>query len=74
MSLSPDDLDEWLDSWVEANLTVGDAPIEALADQCLIEAQAAGITQEALRRAVGGDLAAFLAEERDAIRESDTDF
>ncbi|GBQ61616.1 hypothetical protein AA103196_0085 [Ameyamaea chiangmaiensis NBRC 103196] len=69
--MTPDDIDEWLECWVEDHLAghanAGDPTIDALVARCIADAAHAGIGEAALRSACGGDLRAFLADEHDAI-------
>lgn len=67
-----EDAEEWLDVWVEQNLQA--RSFDDLADEvarCRSDAAAAGIADASLLSAAGGDLAAFLLEERSAIAEAD---
>jgi hypothetical protein len=59
------DVLDWLDNWVDENIeTPGsvDAPsqIGVVVARCRADAEAAGISTEALYEAVGGDLSAYI--------------
>ncbi|GAJ29936.1 hypothetical protein [Acidomonas methanolica] len=68
--MSTEDIEEWLDTWVEDHLAHGAHDLDAAVALCLKEAEAIGLSAEALIRAARGDLAAFLAEEGEAIRQA----
>ncbi|GAB6854971.1 hypothetical protein [Asaia astilbis] len=67
--MTSEDVDEWLDSWVEAHYQNWDTP-ENAAKACLAEAASAGISERDLNAAASGDLAAYLQEEAAAIAEA----
>jgi len=76
--VSPEDIDEWLDSWIEAHLAHDsdaghDGDMDAFAALCRRDAALAGISERGLMAASGGDLAAYLAEEAEAL-EGPPDF
>jgi len=70
--MTGEDLDEWLDSWVEEHYQSWDAPDQA-AQACLSAAMKAGIAERDLNAATGGDLAAYLEEEAAAIAEASSE-
>lgn len=64
-----EDIDEWLDSWIEANHAGWGTPEDAAA-RCLADAAQAGISERELTAASGGDLVPYLQEEGAAIAEA----
>jgi len=67
--MTGEDIDEWLDSWVENHHLSWGTPRQA-AQSCLAEAARAGISERDLNAATGGDLVAYLEEEAAAIAEA----
>ncbi|GBQ12978.1 hypothetical protein [Swaminathania salitolerans] len=64
-----EDIEEWLDSWVETHYAALTDRDEA-ARLCLDAASRDDIPERGLLAAAGGDLAAYLEEEAEAIRQS----
>ena len=74
--MSPDDVVQWLEDWVDENLqTVGYHEDRDLmsseSSRCRADAAAAGIHEADLLAAAGGDLAAFLLAEQNAITDAE---
>ncbi|GBQ85064.1 hypothetical protein [Asaia krungthepensis] len=67
--MTSEDVDEWLDSWVEANHTQWGTPDQAV-QACVAAAGLEGITERDLNTASGGDLRTYLQEEGEAIAEA----
>ncbi|WP_336946620.1 hypothetical protein [Asaia sp. HN010] len=67
--MTSEDIDEWLDSWVEAHYSSWGTPDQA-AQACVAAANEAGIAERDLNAATGGDLAAYLEEEAAAIADA----
>ncbi|GBR03394.1 hypothetical protein HW511_08225 [Asaia siamensis] len=67
--MTSEDIDEWLDSWVETHHQHWGTPEQA-AQACVAAAGEAGISERDLNSATGGDLAAYLEEEAAAIAEA----
>jgi len=67
--MTSEDIDEWLDSWIEAHHVQWGTPEEA-AKACLLAATLDGISERDLSAAAGGDLVGFLREEGEAIAGS----
>ncbi|AQS87566.1 hypothetical protein AA101099_2804 [Neoasaia chiangmaiensis NBRC 101099] len=65
--MTAEDVEEWLDNWIENELVAPGVDIPGAVQACRTAAQAAGISDAALTRAAGGDLHAHLAEEHAAI-------
>ena len=70
------DISGWLKDWVDENIrTPGsvDAPSQIGLDvaSCRADAEAAGISTEALYEAVGGDLSAYLLARQNALTDAE---
>ena len=66
------DVDQWLEGWVENNLSqLGTGQIATAAagqaDRCVADAAAAGIASNELTKAAGGGLATYLADRQAAM-------
>lgn len=72
--MTPEDVGEWLDRWVEDHLAVGSFDPQIAAALCRTQALEAGISDAQLTEAVQGDLAAFLAEEQADIQAPGSSF
>ena len=67
--MTGEDIDEWLDSWIEAHHQNWGEPSQAVA-ACLADAEKSGINPRDLNDAANGDLATYLQEEAEAIAEA----
>ncbi|GBQ95723.1 hypothetical protein ACFFGF_05645 [Asaia lannensis] len=67
--MTSEDIDEWLDSWIEMHHAHWGSP-EKAAGLCIAAAAEAGISERDLNAASGGDLALYLQEEGEAIAEA----
>lgn len=67
--MTTEDIDEWLDSWIETHHAHWDSPEKAVGF-CIAAAAEAGISESDLSAAAGGDLALYLQEEGEAITEA----
>ncbi|AOX17342.1 hypothetical protein [Kozakia baliensis] len=70
--MNAEDIDEWLDSWIEDNYERFEDPNQAVS-LCLKDASATGIAEADVVDAAGGDLAAHLIAESMAIAEARED-
>jgi hypothetical protein len=75
VNLTPDDIAEWLETWVVERLEFSrdgkpDSDVEAEAEQCSADAAKAGIGEVDLIVAAGGDLEAYLSARQSAIKNA----
>lgn len=70
------DVDQWLEGWVENNLTApgyveAKAAMRDQAEACAVEATSEGISIAELKEAAGGDLEAYLLDRRNALTDAE---
>jgi hypothetical protein len=70
------DVDQWLEGWVENNLTApgyveAKAELRDQAEACAVEATSEGISIAELKEAAGGDLEAYLLSRQNALTDAD---
>jgi len=75
--MSPDDVEEWLENWVDENLqTAGlrdkSSSMSSETERCRADAKIAGISDKDLMAASGGNLEEFLLSEQNAITDAET--
>jgi hypothetical protein len=68
------DVDQWLEGWVENNLTSpghvkAKAEMRDKAEACAVEATADGISIAELKEAAGGDLEQYLVDRQNALTD-----
>ncbi|GEL42272.1 hypothetical protein MEX01_28630 [Methylorubrum extorquens] len=72
--MSDVDVDQWLEGWVENNLTAPGyveekAAMRDRAEACAVEATSEGISIAELKEAAGGDLEAYLLDRQNALTD-----
>lgn len=70
------DVDQWLEGWVENNLTApgyveAKAEMRDQAEACAVEATNEGITIAELKEAAGGDLEEYLLNRQNALTDAE---
>jgi hypothetical protein len=66
-------LQAWCREHVKATAYEDDAGAEHLASECLRDAKKAGVSEAAVTRAAGGNLASFMRSELDSAADKEVD-